>query len=476
MALGVLFGFFCLALMSKVVEAKPAVVSVKNSHERGTYISVAVGKSWAKKLVVIEVGVKSGKSIRWTKVATSRSDSAGNASACGSKSIPAKSQLRVRVAKKVIGSVTVRKTVVLSGCGYVPTATATPGTTATPSSTTSTTTPSTTLTTLPPPSTTSTTSTTLPLPSAPNGLALTTSTDTGDSNSDGITKSTTPVLKGAAPAGSVVTTTVDGVAAGPGCTANGSGQFTCALGTVAEGTHVVRAVATVGATSSVPSSGFTIKIDLSAPTMSMSTDYTTVGDYGTANVTITLSENSSTFTTEDLTVLCTDGVTCTVSNFAGSGSNYTVKYNHANNQGNGGAISVASGSFADVAGNLNSSSRSIDIGLDDQPPQVTSVVWDSAQSILIVSFDEKVVWSGLYDSAFEDWAGGSFVGMHPAGQNLSSLRNPSGDKRTWYIDVGAGMVSALNDPGTRANTHLNVGISVTDIWIRPIQNSSHEIT
>lgn len=465
-ALGVLLGFFCLALMSKVVEAKPTVVSVKNSYERGTFISVAVGKSWAKKLVVIEVGVKSGKSVRWTKVATSWSDSAGNASACGSKSIPAKSQLRVRVASKVIGSVTVRKTVVLSGCGYVPTSTAAPGTTTTSSSTTSTTMPS----------TTSTTSTTLPPPSAPNGLALTTSTDTGDSNSDGITKSTTPVLKGVAPAGSAVTTTVDGVAAGPGCTANGSGQFSCALGTVAEGTHVVRAVATVGASSSVPSSGFTIKIDLSAPTMSMSTDYTTVGDYGTAHVTITLSENSSTFTTEDLTVLCTDGVTCTVSNFAGTGSNYTVNYNHANNQGNGGAISVATGSFADVAGNLNSLSQSIDIGLDDQPPQVTSVVWDSAQSVLIVSFDEKVVWSGLYDSAFEDWAGGAFVGMHPSGQNLSNLRNPSGDKRTWYVDVGAGMVSALNDPGTRANTHLNVGISVTDIWIRPIQNSSHEIT
>ena len=208
----------------------------------------------------------------------------------------------------------------------------------------------------------------------------------------------------------------------------------------------------------------------------MSADYTSVGDYGTVLVSITLSENSSTFTSGDLAVLCTDGVTCTVSNFAGLGSNYTVNYNHVNNQGNGGVVSVAVGSFADVAGNLNTTSGSIEFGLDDQPPQVTSVVWDSAQSVLIVSFNEGVIWFGTSDAAFEDWAGGAFVGMHPPGQNLSNLRNPSGDKRTWIIDVGMGMVSALNDPGIRANTHLNVGISVMDVWSRPIQYSSHEIT
>lgn len=87
--------------------------------------------------------------------------------------------------------------------------------------------------------------------------------------------------------------------------------------------------------------------DTTSPTISLSSDSSNLSYSQTANIKFTLSEVSSNFTVSDVTV-----AGGSVSNFSGSGTNYTATFVPA-----AGAvlatIRVASGAFTDAAGNAN---------------------------------------------------------------------------------------------------------------------------
>ena len=87
--------------------------------------------------------------------------------------------------------------------------------------------------------------------------------------------------------------------------------------------------------------------DTTLPTISLASSTSTLSLTQTSNITFTLSEVSSNFTVSDVTV--TGG---SVSNFSGSGTNYTATFAPA-----AGAVAatirVASGAFTDAAGNAN---------------------------------------------------------------------------------------------------------------------------
>lgn len=103
---------------------------------------------------------------------------------------------------------------------------------------------------------------------APSGLAVDAASDSGSSNSDGVTNDTTPTVTGTAEAGASVQLSVDGVSSGAACTANGSGVFSCTTALLGEGSRVVTAVATdVAGNVSVSSSSLTVTIDVTAPSV-----------------------------------------------------------------------------------------------------------------------------------------------------------------------------------------------------------------
>lgn len=91
----------------------------------------------------------------------------------------------------------------------------------------------------------------------------------------------------------------------------------------------------------------TAPVDTTPPTITLSSGTSNLSYSQTANITFTLSEVSSNFTVSDVTV--TGG---SVSNFSGSGTNYTATFAPA-----AGAVAatirVASGAFTDAAGNAN---------------------------------------------------------------------------------------------------------------------------
>ena len=383
-AQGIVVLGFGLAVFAQVVEAKTPVLSITTTVERGNFVSISAGTKWKSKPVVVEVGVKSKKTWKWSRVASGRTDKSGKTTMCSARTLNTSTQLRVKSGAKVISTIKISRTIALSGCGYVPptapaSTVAPSGVASTPSApvvTTppqpvNTTVPSTT--TVPPTTVPPTTTTTLPPPTpAPTALALSVETDTGDSQSDGITKATNLVVVGSAQANSSVQVYVDGVVSGSACTADGSGVFSCSLGTVTEGTKSVTAKATGVNGESVASQAFTIVVDRTKPTVSWSPNGNLWGG-ATQDFpfTFTVSEVTTTLSVQDVRMVCTITNACAISGFTGSGRNYSVTFSTIDNFGNGGVLGLFADSFADVAGNTNDFSNGATIMFDTSGPQAT---------------------------------------------------------------------------------------------------------
>ena len=92
----------------------------------------------------------------------------------------------------------------------------------------------------------------------------------------------------------------------------------------------------------------TLAIDTKPPTVVITSSLQTLKAGTTATITFRLSESSTTFTAADLIV--TGGM---VTNFAGSGTNYTAKFTPTANFTGTGTVSVLAGKFTDAAGNAN---------------------------------------------------------------------------------------------------------------------------
>ena len=92
----------------------------------------------------------------------------------------------------------------------------------------------------------------------------------------------------------------------------------------------------------------TAPVDNTAPTIAVSSDKSSLAAGGSAALTFVVSEATSNFTVSDLLVFGGS-----VSNFTGSGSTYTALFTLASNSNINGSVSVLSGMFSDVAGNLN---------------------------------------------------------------------------------------------------------------------------
>ena len=210
-------------------------------------------------------------------------------------------------------------------------------------------------------------------PAAPSTPDLAAASDLGFSNTDNITKATTPTFTGTAPAGTTVTlydtngTTVLGTGSVT------SGAWSIATTTLGTGNHTVTAKASdVAANVSAASGGLTVTIDTTAPTLSPVTIASNNGVGGATRArtgdTITLSFTSSeTIQTPSVTLA---GRAATMSNPSGNNWTASITVTPGDPQGTA-AFSITA---TDIAGNVatrttttNASSVTVDTGIPVAP-------------------------------------------------------------------------------------------------------------
>ena len=143
---------------------------------------------------------------------------------------------------------------------------------------------------------------------------LVSTVDSGASNSDNITSATTLTFTGSAPVGSTVQLYVGGVSSGSTCTANSTtGIWSCNTGVLTNGDKVITAVSTLvlnGSTVTSTSSGLTVTVDTTAPTVSAFSSTAVDGTYASGStIAISATTNEAIQSGNTLTVTLETGAT-----------------------------------------------------------------------------------------------------------------------------------------------------------------------
>ena len=203
-------------------------------------------------------------------------------------------------------------------------------------------------------------------PSQPSIPDLIAGDDTGSSNTDNYTKTTTPTFTGTAEAGSTVELFADATSKGT-VLADGGGNWSIASTLLADGTYLMTAKArdTAGNTS-IASTGLSVTIDTAAPGQPSDPDLIAVDDTGSLDT-----DNSTKKTTPTFTGTAEAG--STVELFANATSKGTVT---ADGGGNWSITSSAltdgtylmTATATDAAGNSSSASGSLSVTIDTAPP------------------------------------------------------------------------------------------------------------
>ena len=200
--------------------------------------------------------------------------------------------------------------------------------------------------------------------------------------------------------------------------------------------------------------------DTTPPTISISSSNSSLTVGQTATLTFTLSEDSTNFTSQDVSV--TGG---TLSGFSGSGASYTATFTPATNSVANGVITVASGSFTDAAGNSgtgNSITLSVNTVVtpppDTTPPTVSISTSDNSlttgeTATLTFTLSES---STNFTSQDVSATGGTLSSFSGSGTNYSVVFTPATNSTTnGVIAVATG---AFTDAAGNANT---AGASIT---------------
>jgi len=224
---------------------------------------------------------------------------------------------------------------------------------------------------------------------------------------------------------------------------------------VTEGSKSVTAKATGPNGESTASQAITIQVDRTAPTVNWGAGNYWIGSNATLNVSFVVSENTSTLTASNLQLSCSIVGGCALSNFGGSGRNYSFDFTTINNSANGGAVSIAANSFSDIAGNLNATTGGVAVMYDTYGPVGS---FSRNGSVLTITFDEQVFDFTASDLVIAVYTNGSLHSRFPAGNCTNNLRNPSSDGKTWLTDLACD-VDSLGPPTTY---QLELSGSVTD--------------
>ncbi|WP_440216347.1 Ig-like domain-containing protein [Chromobacterium piscinae] len=213
----------------------------------------------------------------------------------------------------------------------------------------------------------------------PTVSGLTAGTDTGSSSSDGITGDNTPTVTGTAVAGSTVTVYVDGVSVGT-TTADGSGAWSYNfVSSLADGGHVITAMASSGGVNSGVSSGRSITIDTTAPSAPSGLALSAATDTGSSSSDGKTSNNQPTVqgTAEanSTVTVYVDGTAVGTATADGSGA-WTYNLTSSLSEGSHSIRATAT----DAAGNASGQSTAYSITVDTAAPAVPSGLALSAAS------------------------------------------------------------------------------------------------
>ncbi|MEN9774134.1 MAG: hypothetical protein RL322_1204, partial [Pseudomonadota bacterium] len=129
--------------------------------------------------------------------------------------------------------------------------------------------------------------------------------------------------------------------------------------------------------------------DVVRPDIEVTTSSSSVAAAQTALVTFTLTEPSTDFSLDDVSV--SGG---TLSNFSGSGAVYTATFAPSRDSTTAASISVPSGAFTDLAGNANAdgaeANNTVSIGVDTLAPRLTSIQVDRPSGRITLQFDQSL--------------------------------------------------------------------------------------
>jgi predicted nucleic-acid-binding Zn-ribbon protein len=211
--------------------------------------------------------------------------------------------------------------------------------------------------------------------------------------------------------------------------------------------------------------------DTTPPTVAASTTKTALADGEAVTVNFLLSENSTTFAASDVTAV--GGV---LSNFQGSGTSYSATFTP--DAGVSAAnVSIASGKFADAAGNLNTDgaeannrvSYTVSAAPDTTPP---TVAVSAAKTALAAG--EAVTVNFLLSEASADFVeadiavtGGTLSNFQGAGTNYSATFTPSAGMTSASLAIASGQFSDaagnFNTDGAEVNNRVDLTVASGDI-------------
>ena len=212
-----------------------------------------------------------------------------------------------------------------------------------------------------------------------------------------------------------------------------------------------------------------ISIDTVRPTIEVDSDKTALKAGETATITFTLSEASTDFTADDVTV--SGG---TLSNFSGSGSSYTTTFTPTADSTTTTSISVASSQFADAAGNLNADGSDANNGVSMSVDTVRPTIAASSDKTALKAGETATITFTLSEASSDfneadiTFSGGTLSGFTGSGKDYSTTFTPTADSTTaGSIGVAsakfADAAGNLNTDGSDANN----GVSMSVDTVRP---------
>ena len=253
---------------------------------------------------------------------------------------------------------------------------------------------------------------------------------------------------------------------GSGCTANSTGgEWECTTAQLAPGLYKVRSIATTnmdGLTDTQTSStALVVNVDTTAPTIAVTRSGAGTLLVGqTETITFTLSEASSTFAADDITL--SGGTISTLSTT--SSTVYSVVFTPTSNTDAGtGSISVALSRFTDTAGNNNTASNALSIPYDTTRPSVTmtanpaSVTSGSATTVTFTVSESVTTFTSTDVSVLL----GTLTSFSGSGRTYTATFTASPSSGgTAVITVASG---SITDSNTNANTSaFTLNITVTN--------------
>ena len=251
-----------------------------------------------------------------------------------------------------------------------------------------------------------------------------------------------------------------------------------ASGTVSVASGVFTdAAGNVNADGSDANNTITLAVDTVVPTIALSSTKSSLIAGEATVLTFTLSEASTTFTASDINV--TGG---TLSSFIGSGTTYSALFTPTANSTANGSVSVASGVFADAAGNTNAdgsdSNNTIILAVDTIVP---TIALSAAKSSLIAGDSTTLTFtlseaSTTFTASDVAVAGGTLSNFTGSGTSYTALFTPTSNSTTnSVISIANGVFTDTagntNADGSDANNNITL---VIDTVIPTIAVSSNK--